>query len=1412
MDHPALIRNLFSRGASPPGQQSTYPDQTHPPQNFQQYQHVSPAQSLREVVPSSSPTHVESLFHNLSAPGQSSAGNPSSFANPPPTNNSAPATPVSITAQSASSQTSAPTNASTESRQSALLSLLGTVSPSTNAPSAPQQQNPTPPNASHRSAPANNNESQAQGRFLLEQLMSGCARLPLSMLTSYLRNAPRTTYPESHQSRVSPSSIGPQPYPPVDLAAQHETSSYYEPEVATPHETRTEDFQNSTLGQTQQPPQQQQQQSPPPPHKALFDFVSPFDALAASTSSSTTRKPVPAIVPSQAHTDSNEDTWSAVIDPKRKSVDNLIEQLSRVQPPTAPPVQASPPYEQQTQGEDLLGSESLLSRVQSRPLPPKPTQAPSPRNSPPKISSQPPRRDIRASESPMGSLVGPPISHGPPAQNQRDKDSSPGPRGSWKGHEGRARGSGSKAKPQSSPNSQPQNIVFDVSQPLDEIQAPRDAVKSTAIALVRVDSTFLPGTTIGATHWVAYAMTKGRVRVISRSSGDRTLLQLPPVFPPTTSVTDMAVFGNRLAGVTSDGGFVVWELPDLITDDVPGNILLCVLPAMGTDALHSVKWHPRQQDTMAVASATNIYILDITRVAQMFGGEPIDQSDLPRVASSITMPSSTLLAAFDFDVAHSAIATISDDSTLSLWNARDRTTFWSTKIRGEDIPSSITFVDGGLVIGRKHGTVFQLLQSMGKNVLATVKFINGEHEDPEMFGHANYDSRIQTLWVANNRRDSMIAFKLGFEVSSPGRGEDTRGYFDQVLEFAGPKPTIHFVILTADADPTGEEAHAACVAAKVPPGDLALVAFSVHSTGVDQVLIRKEWFDGALATSLAKFPPVVAAPALVPPPPVQEPRAQRQPVQAPPPVNIIVQPVAQSSVPPPSNRLRTPPSEEVEADLGREEGRPSEIRGRGKGKNVGWKEKEEKEKAAKAAEASPSNGSESQIGTAMAKEIKKMEENLYSRIGRLVGKELDKQHQRLEEVRVSEQAADFARQEKILKLISSELTKNTTRVVEMAVKSEVQNSVLPALETITKNEVKAALSGQIAKGLGDTMNQALPSEIERLLLRPDVSSHVARTFSSAITPVIERHVKDAISQTLIPAYTQQSSSMHQELSREMHTEMLNIKKEVIAWQSEALRGQESLIRELEQSVRAMGDQVKYLSMNASLQPPPQARHSPGPAPSGPGAVVPFTQQYRQVGPSGGMQPQIYGPPPPQQQQLPPPQQGVHGPWFPSGMAAPQASHPALPPPAPAPVHHSPPVQPEEWDDTYLAVLGTQDLRQLRELLARSNPDIVMPLNGPPPLSQAVILTLVHRLGAAIGESAPVDESFKSSLWWLQRAAMVLNTNDPLISPYVARVLPNVQQMLNTTKQRIAILPGGPQLLETARSISDIQDVLSHKPN
>ena len=101
----------------------------------------------------------------------------------------------------------------------------------------------------------------------------------------------------------------------------------------------------------------------------------------------------------------------------------------------------------------------------------------------------------------------------------------------------------------------------------------------------------------------------------------------------------------------------------------------------------------------------------------------------------------------------------------------------------------------------------------------------------------------------------MIALKIGSDVSASPSGELVRsGFFEQIVEFFGPKPAIHFAILSADADPTGDKAHAACVAAKEPPGELALVAFSLHSMGADQVLVRKEWYESALVSSVAKFP------------------------------------------------------------------------------------------------------------------------------------------------------------------------------------------------------------------------------------------------------------------------------------------------------------------------------------------------------------------------------------------------------------------------------------------------------------------------------------------------------------------------------------------------------------------------------
>lgn len=222
-------------------------------------------------------------------------------------------------------------------------------------------------------------------------------------------------------------------------------------------------------------------------------------------------------------------------------------------------------------------------------------------------------------------------------------------------------------------------------------------------------------------------------------------------------------------------------------------------------------------------------------------------------------------------------------------------------------------------------------------------------------------------------------------------------------------------------------------------------------------------------------------------------------------------------------------------------------------------------------------------------------------------------------------------------------------------------------------------------------------------------------------------------------------------------------------------------------MKTLSDQVKFLSLNTTgsihhLPQSSQSHNSPGPLPpvQGPHGQSHLRQQQN-IQPVNPPQ-QAYPHPPYTQQQPAPPlphQQPpvIHNTWFPPTIAAPQASHPATipqPPPAQPPQERAtPPIKPDEWDEVYLGVLQTQDATKLQDLLGHTNPDLIMPLSGPCLVSQAVILTLVHRvshfllevhaqvlicgsqLSAVVGETQPSEEAFKNSLWWLQRAVAVL---------------------------------------------------------
>jgi hypothetical protein len=69
--------------------------------------------------------------------------------------------------------------------------------------------------------------------------------------------------------------------------------------------------------------------------------------------------------------------------------------------------------------------------------------------------------------------------------------------------------------------------------------------------------------------------------------------------------------------------------------------LLCIHPTNNpNDALRAVKWHPKEPDTLAIASDGKIYVIDLANVAALH--QPINISELHHISHVYNVPSVSL--------------------------------------------------------------------------------------------------------------------------------------------------------------------------------------------------------------------------------------------------------------------------------------------------------------------------------------------------------------------------------------------------------------------------------------------------------------------------------------------------------------------------------------------------------------------------------------------------------------------------------------------------------------------------------------------------------------------------------------------------------------------------------------------------
>ena len=275
-------------------------------------------------------------------------------------------------------------------------------------------------------------------------------------------------------------------------------------------------------------PQQHAQQAS---RKTAFDFVSPMDAFQSpSVSNPPSSLPKrnktlisetpennpnaynnPPQTSSPIHGDYTMSSGTAVEaqdasgdTTKRKSID-LLEQLTRAAPISHQPINPNesafvPPMTYGAQQSSQPSSIPYRGQSGSASTPP----AIIPRDQSPGLMGQTPPSGSPAMGMPGPVLVGQSQAPNPARASPTFKNRMGGSlsKKDWK-----SKNAGDFLKSRSPAG--PQSFTMDLSLPLAATSASSDRLHITPIALLKLESIYVPGCTIGVSHWIAYAMTKG---------------------------------------------------------------------------------------------------------------------------------------------------------------------------------------------------------------------------------------------------------------------------------------------------------------------------------------------------------------------------------------------------------------------------------------------------------------------------------------------------------------------------------------------------------------------------------------------------------------------------------------------------------------------------------------------------------------------------------------------------------------------------------------------------------------------------------------------------------------------------------------------------------------------------------------
>lgn len=146
--------------------------------------------------------------------------------------------------------------------------------------------------------------------------------------------------------------------------------------------------------------------------------------------------------------------------------------------------------------------------------------------------------------------------------------------------------------------------------------------------------------------------------------------------------------------------------------------------------------------------------------------------------------------------------------------------------------------------------------------------------------------------------------------------------------------------------------------------------------------------------------------------------------------------------------------------------------------------------------------------------------------------------QKIKDDRRIQNAAADAKQDAILRLVSSTLTENVEGSLKNIVNGAIENSVVPVIESVTSKNIDQRVTPAIINHLTQTLprelQRVLPDAVNKVMQQPQLLKLMSDTLAKTVSFSFEEQFATLLNNSITPAFTQLAVNASQRVAADVH--------------------------------------------------------------------------------------------------------------------------------------------------------------------------------------------------------------------------------------------------------------------------------------